>query len=61
MSKFKATCIWSYNPKVMDNTIQPSNNYTIAPNIEGGEKDYMLDEHLNKKQQYENIFHIHTS
>jgi hypothetical protein len=52
----------------MDNMIQPSNNYTIAPNIEGGEKDYMLDENLNKKQQYENksnvkknILHIHTS
>jgi len=52
----------------MDNTIQPSNIYTIAPNNEGGEKDYMLDEQLNQKQQYEdksnvkkNIVHIHTS
>jgi len=36
----------------MDNTIQPSNIYTIALNNEKGENDYMLDEQFNQKQQY---------
>jgi hypothetical protein len=44
----------------MDNTIQPSNIYTIAPN-NGGKNDYMLDEKLNQEQQHEdksNVKHI---
>jgi hypothetical protein len=67
VSRFKATCIWPYNPKAMDNTIQPSNIYTIAPNS-GGTNDWMLDEKLNQEQQHEdkknvkkNVLHIHTS
>ncbi len=36
----------------MDNTIQLSNIYTITLNNESGEKDYMLDEQFNQKQQY---------
>lgn len=49
-SRFKATYIWPYNPKAMDNKTQASNIYIIAPNNERCEKDYMSYEQPNQEQ-----------
>jgi hypothetical protein len=46
---FKATCIWPFNPKAMDNKIRPSKIY-ITINInnhESDKKEYTLDEKTN--------------
>ncbi len=49
---FKATCIWPFNPKAMDNKIRPSKFY-ITININNHESDkeeYTLDEETNHYQ-----------
>ncbi len=49
---FKATCIWPFNPKAMDNKIQPSKIYT-ATNINNhgsDQEEYTLYEKNDHKQ-----------
>ncbi len=64
---YLATSIWPYNPKVMDNQIQPSTLHNVTPNNERGEEDQMLDEQHDQEQQREdeldvvNLLHTHTS
>jgi hypothetical protein len=49
---FKDTCIWPFNPKAMDNKIQPSKNYiTTSINNHGSDKEeYTLDEETDHNQ-----------
>jgi hypothetical protein len=50
---FKATCIWLFNPKAMDNKIQPSKIYILINiNNQGNEYDYTIDERIDHNQDW---------
>jgi len=52
--KFKTTCIWLINPKVMERKIRPSKVYTIAININNAknEEDYTIEEEIQNNQHW---------
>ncbi len=52
-SRFRATSIWPFNLKAMDNKIQPSQIYIVANVNDQGNEDYITNDEGNHNQDQE--------
>ncbi len=51
-SRFKATCIWPFNPKAMDNMTQLSQTYIAKPINDQGSEDNTMDDEVDQNQDW---------
>ncbi len=52
-SRLRATCIWPFNSKTMDNKIQPSQIYIVANVNDQESEDYITNDEGNHNQDQE--------
>jgi len=51
-SRFKATCIWPFNPKAMDNKTQLSQIYITKPINDQGSEDNTMDDEVDQNEDW---------